>query len=108
MADAEMVEQDFAALFPLPAGLITAKAKICAKPMASFDRITSNPNILNGRPTIRGMRLSVRRVVEALAVYPNWDDLRREYPELEPEDIRQALEFAARNLDENVQPLEPV
>jgi transposase len=35
--------------------------------MASFDRITSNPNILNGRPTIRGMRLSVRRVVEALA-----------------------------------------
>jgi hypothetical protein len=43
---------------------------------------------------------------EALAVYPNWDDLRREYPELEPEDIRQALEFAARNLDESVQPLE--
>jgi uncharacterized protein (DUF433 family) len=100
-------------LFPLPGQLIIApglalQAKIWAKPMASFDRITSNPNILNGRPTIRGMRLSVRRVVEALAVYPNWDDLRREYPELEPEDIRQALEFAARNLDENVQPLEPV
>ena len=54
------------------------------------------------------MRLSVRRVIEALAVYPNWDDLRREYPELEPEDIRQALEFAARNLDESVQPLEAV
>ena len=79
-----------------------------AKPMAQFDRITSNPNILNGRPTIRGMRLSVRRVVEALAIYPNWDDLRREYPELEPEDIRQALEFAARNLDESVQPFERV
>jgi uncharacterized protein (DUF433 family) len=73
--------------------------------VAKFDRITSNPNILNGQPTIRGMRLSVRRVVEALAVYPNWDDLRREYPELEAEDIRQALEFAARNLDESVQPL---
>lgn len=53
------------------------------------------------------MRLSVRRVIQALAVYPNWDDLRREYPELEPEDIRQSLEFAARNLDESVQPLEP-
>jgi uncharacterized protein (DUF433 family) len=78
------------------------------KPMASFDRITSNPNILNGQPTIRGMRLSVQRVVAALAVYPSWDDLRREYPELEPEDIRQALEFAARNLDQSVQPLEPV
>ena len=74
--------------------------------MASFDRITSDPRILNGQPTIRGMRLSVRRVVQALALYPNWDDLRREYPELEPEDIRQALEFAARNLDESVQPLE--
>jgi uncharacterized protein (DUF433 family) len=54
------------------------------------------------------MRLPVRRVTEALAVYRNWDDLRREYPELEPEDIRQALEFAARNLDESVQELEPV
>ena len=73
--------------------------------MATFDRITSVPTILNGQPTIRGTRLSVRRVVEALAIYPNWDDLCREYPELEPEDIRQALEFAARNLDESVQPL---
>jgi uncharacterized protein (DUF433 family) len=52
------------------------------------------------------MRLSVRRVIEALALYPNWDDLRREYPELEPEDIRQALEFAAQNLDDSVQPFE--
>ena len=76
--------------------------------MTKFDRITSNPTILNGQPTIRGMRVSVRRVIEALAVYPNWDDLRREYPELEPEDIRQALELAARNLDESVQPLESV
>lgn len=76
--------------------------------MARFDRITSIATVLNGQPTIRGMRLSVRRVVEALAVYPNWDDLRREYPELEPEDIRQALEFAAQNLDESVEPFEAV
>jgi uncharacterized protein (DUF433 family) len=76
--------------------------------MAMFDRITSDPNVLNGQPTIRGMRLSVRRVIEALAIYPNWDDLRREYPELEPDDIRQALEFAARNLDDSAQPLERV
>jgi uncharacterized protein (DUF433 family) len=76
--------------------------------MAAFDRITSVPTILNGQPTIRGMRLTVRRVIEALAVWPNWDDLRREYPELEPEDIRQALAYAARNLDESVQPFEAV
>jgi uncharacterized protein (DUF433 family) len=79
-----------------------------AKPMATFDRITCIPTVLSGQPTIRGMRLTVRRVIEALVVYPNWDDLRREYPELEPEDIRQALGFAARNLDESVQPLETV
>jgi len=76
--------------------------------MTAFDRITSIPTVLNGQPTIRGMRLTVRRVIEALAVWPNWDDLRREYPELEPEDIRQALGFAARNLDESVQPLKSV
>jgi len=76
--------------------------------MPPFDRITSGPTILNGQPTIRGMRLTVRRVLEALAVWPNWDDLCREYPELEREDIRQALAYAARNLDESVQPLESV
>ncbi len=74
--------------------------------MTTFDRITSNPAVLGGQPTIRGMRLTVRRVVEALALYPNWDDLRVEYPELEPEDIRQALEFAATNLDDQIIPLE--
>jgi uncharacterized protein (DUF433 family) len=78
------------------------------KYMAPFDRITSHPTILNGQPTIRGMRLTVRRVIEALAIWPNWDDLRREYPELEPEDIRQALAYAAQSLDERVQPHEVV
>ncbi len=71
-----------------------------------FDRISTKPAILSGQPTIRGMRLTVRRVIEALAIYPNWDDLRREYPELEPDDIRHALAFAARNLDDSLQPLE--
>jgi len=74
--------------------------------MKKFDRITSDPAILGGQPTIRGMRLTVRRVVEALALYPNWDDLRAEYPELEPDDIRQALEFAAGNLDDKIFPFE--
>jgi uncharacterized protein (DUF433 family) len=76
--------------------------------MTAFDRIVSVPTVLNGQPTIRGMRLTVRRVIEALAVWPNWDDLRNEYPELEPEDIARALAFATRNLDESVQPLESV
>lgn len=62
-----------------------------------FDRITWNPNQMNGQPCIRGMRLTVRRVLEALALYPNRDDLFRNYPELEPDDLQQALAFAAAN-----------
>jgi uncharacterized protein (DUF433 family) len=67
-----------------------------------FDRVTYNPEILNGQPCIRGMRLTVRRALEALAIYPDRDELRAEYPELEDEDIRQALEYAAANLDDKV------
>jgi uncharacterized protein (DUF433 family) len=71
-----------------------------------LDRITVNPEIMNGQPCIRGMRLTVRRVVEAVALYPNREELKAEYPELEDEDIRQALEFAALNLADEVLPLE--
>jgi len=69
--------------------------------MPHFDRITWNPNQMNGQPCIRGLRLTVRRVVEAVAIYPNRDDLFRNHPELEPEDIRQALAFAAANLEDS-------
>jgi uncharacterized protein (DUF433 family) len=68
--------------------------------MQCFDHITWNPNQMNGQPCIRGMRLTVRRVVEAVALYPNREDLFRNYPELEPEDVQQALAFAAANLDD--------
>jgi uncharacterized protein (DUF433 family) len=64
-----------------------------------FDRITIDPGLMNGQPCIRNMRLTVRRVVEEIALYPDWQELQAEYPELEREDIRQALEFAATNLD---------
>src|ERR1700716_4472611 len=56
--------------------------------MQRFDRITWNPEKMNGQPCIRGMRLTVRRVVEAVALYPNRDDLFRNYPELEPDDVQ--------------------
>ena len=72
----------------------------------TFDRITVNPEILNGQPTIRGMRLSVRRVLEAFAAEPSWENLRVDYPELEREDIRQALEYAAVCVDDEILPLE--
>ncbi len=70
--------------------------------MKRFDRITQNPAKMNGQPCIRDLRLTVRRVVEAVALYPDREALRKEYPELEDEDIRQALEFAAANLDDRI------
>ncbi len=76
--------------------------------MTAFDRITSDPAKMNGQPCIRGMRLTVRRVIEALATYPDRAELRAEYPELEEEDIRQALAYAAANLDDKVVELRPV
>jgi len=66
-----------------------------------FDRITWNPNQMNGQPCIRGMRLTVRRVLEAVSLYPQEEDLYRNYPELEREDVRQALAFAAANLEDS-------
>jgi uncharacterized protein (DUF433 family) len=70
--------------------------------MKNCDRITVDPAVMNGQACIRGMRLTVRRVVEAVALYPDRKILMAEYPELEEEDIRQALEYAAANLDDKV------
>jgi len=67
-----------------------------------LNRITMDPRVLNGQPCIRGLRLTVKRVLEALALYPDRAELRREYPELEDEDIRQALAYAALRLDDQV------
>jgi uncharacterized protein (DUF433 family) len=48
------------------------------------------------------MRLTVRRVLEAMATYPERQQLMAEYPELEDEDIRQVLAFAAASLDDKI------
>lgn len=68
----------------------------------TFDRITSDPAILNGQPCIRGMRLTVRRILEQLAHGATREDLKLDYPELEDEDIAQALAYAAALLDDKV------
>ncbi|NDJ19051.1 MULTISPECIES: DUF433 domain-containing protein [Cyanophyceae] len=67
-----------------------------------LDRITSNPNRMNGQPCIRNLRLTVRRVIELLATYPDREELHQEFPELEDEDIRQALIFASSYLDDRI------
>jgi uncharacterized protein (DUF433 family) len=72
-----------------------------------LDRITSNPNKMNGQPCIRDLRLTVRRVIELLATYPNRQELRQEFPELEDEDIQQALIYASTYLDDRIIELPP-
>ncbi|NJM99145.1 MAG: DUF433 domain-containing protein [Phormidesmis sp. RL_2_1] len=67
-----------------------------------LDRITSNPKRMNGQPCIRNLRLTVRRVIELLATYPDREELRQEFPELEDEDIQQALIFASSYLDDRI------
>ena len=57
---------------------------------------------MNGQPCVRNLRLTVRRVLEALALYPERAELLREYPELEQEDLRQVLAYAATMLDDRV------
>ncbi len=66
--------------------------------MPNLDRITRHAGRLDGQACIRDLRLTVRRVVEAVATYPDREDLLREYPELDDEDIRQALAYVASNL----------
>lgn len=67
-----------------------------------LDRITSNPKRMNGQPCIRNLRLTVRRVIELLAVYPDREELHQEFPDLEDEDIRQALIFVSSYLDDRI------
>jgi len=67
-----------------------------------LDRITINPGRMNGQPCIRDLRLTVRRVIEILALYPDREELYSEFPELTDEDIRQALLFAASYLDDQI------
>ncbi|HEV7424917.1 MAG TPA: DUF433 domain-containing protein [Thermoanaerobaculia bacterium] len=60
-----------------------------------FDRITVEPGKMNGQPCIRGLRITVKRVLQILAQYEDSNEIRADYPDLEREDIRQALGFAA-------------
>jgi len=72
-----------------------------------LDRIQIDSGRMNGQPTVRGIRLTVRRVVELVALYPDRNELFNEYPELEDEDIQQALMFAALSLDDKIIELTP-
>jgi uncharacterized protein (DUF433 family) len=67
-----------------------------------LDRIISNPNKMNGQPCIRDLRLTVRRVIDLLAIYPDRKELFEEFPQLEEADIQQALIFASSYFDDRI------
>jgi uncharacterized protein (DUF433 family) len=60
-----------------------------------FERITINPEVCMGQPTIRGMRITVAFVLKLLASGMTHEEILKAYPELEKEDILQAIEYAA-------------
>ena len=64
------------------------------------DRITINPDVMVGKPTIRGLRITVEQVLKALAGGIATQELLEDYPELEPEDIQAVLLYAAELVSE--------
>jgi len=60
-----------------------------------FDRITQDPGVMGGKPCIRGMRLTVGRILSQIGAGESMDELLIDYPYLEKEDIFQSLKYAA-------------
>ena len=73
--------------------------------MEELDRITFDPAVMGGKPTIRGMRVTVGTVVGLVASGHTAAEIIRAYPYLEEDDIRQALAYAAWRAEEIELPL---
>ena len=73
--------------------------------MVGTDRITLNPEVMGGRPCIRGLRVTVGALVGLIAAGKSEEEILELYPYLETEDIRQALAYAAWRAEEIELPL---
>ena len=73
--------------------------------MQNFSRITFNPQVMGGKPCIRGMRVTVGTVVGLIAAGKTIEEVLAEYPYLEREDVLQALSYAAWRAEEREVPL---
>lgn len=73
--------------------------------MNPYDRITFDPRVMGGKPCIRGLRVTVGTVVGLVAAGQSRDEILLAYPYLEPDDIRQALGYAAWRAQEIDVPL---
>lgn len=72
------------------------------KAMNLLDRITIEPNKCGGRPCIRGMRIRVCDILEMLAEGATPEEILKDFPYLEPDDIKAALAYAAKQMDHAV------
>lgn len=72
-----------------------------------FDRITFTPNVMAGKACIRGMRITVALVVNLVANGMTNEEIMNEYPDIEAEDIRQALSYAAALANDEFHPFAP-
>jgi len=74
--------------------------------MVAFERITFDQKVMGGKACIRGMRVTVSLVINLVANGMNTEEIIESYPYLEPDDICQALRFAAWLAEETVHPIE--
>ena len=70
-----------------------------------LDRITIDPEVMGGQPCIRGLRIPVSLIIKLIASGKKIEDILEDYPELEEEDIKQTLEYAAWTVSEKVLPV---
>lgn len=63
-----------------------------------FERIVTRPEVLGGKPCIRGTRISVDFLLDLFASGASRDDILKAYPHLQPEDIEEAMRFAASSM----------
>ncbi|MBI5815399.1 MAG: DUF433 domain-containing protein [Nitrospinae bacterium] len=71
----------------------------------NFQRITVNPKQMGGAPCIRGLRIPVAAVIDMVAQGMAEEEILRDYPDLQKEDIKEALRFAAQAVRERELPL---
>jgi uncharacterized protein (DUF433 family) len=64
-----------------------------------INRITINPDTCNGKPIIRGKRITVQTIIEFLAAGNTSKEILEQYPSLEEDDIKASLEFASRMMN---------
>jgi len=71
----------------------------------TLQKISIDPEVMNGQPCIRGTRLTVKRVLHILAQYKDRDEILKDFPRLDDEAIRDALLYAAASVEDRTEEL---